>query len=332
MKGAVGMASDRHRYLVTGGAGFIGSHLVEALVAQGHRVRVLDNLSSGFARNLEHITGEVELVVGDIRSPDHIAAALDGVEHVFHEAAVVPRSDTNTPLPDSHEVNRAGTLHVLEACRARGVRRVVLASSAAVYGNPPGVPVREDQGPTPTSPYGVAKGAAEHDARVYHERYGLETVALRCFHVYGPRQDPTSMYAGELARWGDAFLKKRPPILSGDGGQTRDFVFVQDVVQAGLNAMWAPAAAVSGRVFNVGSGRRTSLWEALETLAALAGASPAPEVRDATAGDVCAAVADITAAGEAFGYTPAYDLREGLRVLWESLVAPRAPKNRRDDS
>lgn len=333
MKGAEGMASDRHRYLVTGGAGFIGSHLVEALAVQGHRVRVLDNLTSGFARNLEHIAGEVELVVGDIRSPDQIASALDGVEHVFHEAALDPQSEAGVAPFDVHEVNLTGTLRVLEACRVQGVRRVVLASSAAVYGNNPGLPMREDVRPEPESPAAVASVASEHYARVYHGWFGLETVALRCFNVFGPRQDPSSMYSGVILKFSDALLKKQAPVIFGDGGQTRDFVFVQDVVQAHLKAMAAPAAAVSGRVFNVGTGRRASLLEALAALEALAGqAGPPPEFRAARAGDVHDSVSDISAAREAFGYAPAFDLREGLRALWEQMTAPRAMKNRRDDS
>jgi UDP-glucose 4-epimerase len=333
MKGAVGMASDRHWYLVTGGAGFIGSHLVEALAAQGHRVRVLDNLSSGFARNLEHIAGEVELVMGDIRFPDQVAGAMQDVECVFHEAAMVSAIEAERRPLENHEINITGTLNILEACRMNGLRRIVLASSAAVYGAPPILPMREDMSPAPESPFAAAKLAAEHYARVYHGMFGLETVALRCFHVYGPRQDPSPRYSGVISKFSDALLKKQAPVIFGDGGQTRDFVFVQDVVQAHLKAMEAPAAAVSGRVFNVGTGRRASLLEALGALEALAGrAGPPPEFRAARAGDVRDSLSDITAAREAFGYAPAFDLRGGLRALWEQMTAPRAMKNRRDDA
>ncbi len=311
------LVADRETYLVTGGCGFIGSHLVEALAGEGHIVRVLDDLSSGYTRNLAHIRGRVEVIVGDVRDPAQVAAAMEGMSHVFHEAALVSVFDSVNRPRDNHDINLTGTLNVLEAARARGVRRVVMASSAAVYGNNPDLPKREDMRPEPESPYAIGKIGGEYMARVFHRLYGLETVALRYFNVYGPRQDPTSMYSGVISKFSSVLAAGGTPRIFGDGGQTRDFVFVGDVVQANLLAMRTPAAAAG--VFNVGTGRQTSLLDLLATLQAIAGRSGAPEFAEARAGDIRDSVADISRAREVLGYEPRATLHAGLAELWESL-------------
>lgn len=311
------MTQEQHSYLITGGAGFIGSHIAEALAAEGHRVRVFDNLSSGYAKNLEHIKGDVELIVGDIRDPDLLADAMGGIQYVFHEAALVSVFDSvNRPM-DNNDINITGTLNVLEACRARRIRRIVMASSAAVYGNNPELPKREDMRPEPESPYAIGKIVGEYYFRVYHRLYGLETVALRYFNVFGPRQDPSSMYSGVISKFTDVLSKKQTPVIFGDGRQTRDFVFVKDIVQANLKAMRSPAAG-KGEAFNVGTGRRSSLLDLLSALADLAGVKAEPEFREVRAGDIRDSVSDISAARSVLGYEPEYDLKSGLRRLWES--------------
>lgn len=310
--------SDHRSYLVTGGCGFIGSHLVEALTAQGHRVRVLDNLSSGHARNLEHIRGRVEVIVGDIRDVAQIDAATAGMDYVFHEAALVSVFDSVNRPRDNHDINITGTLNVLEAARKHGVRRVVMASSAAAYGNNPDLPKREDMRPEPESPYAIGKILGEYYFRVYAKLFNLSTVALRYFNVYGPRQDPTSMYSGVISKFTDVLTKGGVPKVFGDGGQTRDFVFVRDVVQANLLAMHS-GHVEGGDVFNVGTGRRTSLLDLLATLGGLIGRTPTPEFHEARAGDIRHSVADIGRAGEVLGYAPAFGLREGLAELVASV-------------
>jgi UDP-glucose 4-epimerase len=311
--------TERETYLVTGGCGFIGSHLVEALAGEGHVVRVLDDLSSGFTRNLEHIQGRVEIVVGDVRDPAQTLSAMEGVSYVFHEAALVSVFDSVNRPRDNHDINLTGTLNVLEAARAAGVRRVVMASSAAIYGNNPELPKREDMRPEPESPYAIGKIGGEYMLRVYHRLYGLETASLRYFNVFGPRQDPGSMYSGVISKFSSVLAAGGTPKIFGDGGQTRDFVYVKDVVQANLLAMRAPAAA--GGVFNIGTGSQTSLLDLLSALQSIAGRSGAPEFAEARAGDIRDSVADISRAREILGYAPRATLREGLAELWASLEA-----------
>ncbi len=314
--------NERDTYLVTGGCGFIGSHLVETLAAEGQCVRVFDNLSTGHVRNLEGLRGEIELVVGDVRNPDQVEAAMAGVDFVFHEAALVSVFDSVNRPVDNHDINLSGTLHVLEACRRHKVRRIVMASSAAVYGNALELPKREDMRPEPESPYAIGKIVGEYYIRVYRRLYGLETAALRYFNVYGPRQDPSSMYSGVISRFSDVLCAGGRPVIFGDGQQTRDFVFVKDVVQANLKAMQAPAAG-QGEVFNVGTGVRSSLLELLAALQALARAAGAPEFREARAGDIRDSVADISRARERLAYEPQWNLTAGLAELWASLQKDR---------
>lgn len=309
--------TERNAYLVTGGAGFIGSHLVEALAEQGHRIRVLDNLSSGYAKNLDHIRGDVELVIGDVRNPDQVSRAMEGMTHCFHEAALVSVFDSVNRPVDNNDINITGTLNVLEACRAHKIRRIVMASSAAVYGNNPDLPKREPMRPEPESPYAIGKIVGEYYFGVYHKLYGLETAALRYFNVYGPRQDPSSMYSGVISKFTDVLSKGQQPTIFGDGSQTRDFVFVKDIVQANLLAMHVPAAG-KGCVFNVGTGRRSSLLDLLNVLAGLAGVKPAPTFREFRAGDIRDSVSDIAAARSVLNYEPKFTLQEGLKHLWAS--------------
>jgi UDP-glucose 4-epimerase len=302
------------RYLVTGGAGFIGSHIAEALLAEGHAVRVLDNLSSGHEENLDGLA--VEFVRGDIRDLAAVRAAAAGVDGVFHEAALVSVPESVEKPVENHEINVTGTLNVLVAAREAGVRRLVLASSAAVYGENPELPKREDMLPEPVSPYALGKIAGEYYLRVFADLYGVETAALRYFNVYGPRQDPRSMYSGVISKFADVLAAGDTPTIFGDGGQTRDFVFVKDVVRANLLAMRS-ARAGKGEVFNVGTGRKTSLLELLDALSGIFGRKTEPKFAPPRAGDIRHSVADISRAGEILGYRPQTALAEGLRALVE---------------
>jgi UDP-glucose 4-epimerase len=297
--------------LVTGGCGFIGSHLVEALVARGGAVRVLDNLSSGRRANLDAVRDRVEIVEGDVRDADGVREAMRGVRHVYHEAALVSVPASIERPAENHAINLTGTLNVLEAARAAGAARVVFASSASVYGDAPELPARETAPPAPTSPYALAKATGEAYLRLYAGTYGLATVSLRYFNVYGPRQDPGSMYSGVVARFCEAARRGERPTVFGDGRQTRDFVFVGDVVEANLRAARAPGLG-RGEVFNVGTGRRVSLLDLLETLGEIAGRPLAPAWEAARRGDARDSVADPARATERLGFTARTTLREGL--------------------
>ena len=301
-------------YLVTGGCGFIGSHLAEALVSRGEDVRVFDNLSSGYERNLAGFRDRVDLRIGDVRDRAALDSAMQGVTHVFHEAALVSVFDSVDRPGENHEINITGTLNVLLAARERGVRRVVVASSAAIYGDDPALPKSETMLPAPESPYGLAKIAKEYYMRVFARLYGVETVSLRYFNVYGPRQDPSSMYSGVISKFTDTVRGGEDPTIYGDGKQTRDFVFVRDVVQANLLAMQA-AGMGAGEAVNVGTGIRTSLLDLLEALRELTGATFRVNFADARKGDIRHSVADISLAGELLGYRPGCGIREGLGEL-----------------
>jgi UDP-glucose 4-epimerase len=300
--------------LVTGGAGFIGSHLVDALVARGDRVRVLDDLSNGLAEN---VNDNAELVVADVADPDAVQAAVDGTELVFHEAALgsVKRS-IETPLL-TNRVNIDGSLTILDAARAAGVRRVVAASSSSVYGGAAPLPSREDFPPRPRSPYAVSKTALELYSRVYAELLGLETVCLRYFNVYGPRQRSDSPYAAVVPLFTDALRRGERPIVFGDGEQRRDFTYVDDTVRANLLAAEAPAEGCSGNVYNIGGGQPRSVLELLEALGALLHVDPNPVHAEPRPGDVRDSQADLTAAGRDLGYSPTVSLQDGLRRLVE---------------
>ena len=312
--------------LVTGAAGFIGSHLVDALLDRGDRVRALDNFATGRPENLAHVRDRIELVTASLLDRDALARACDGVDVIFHEAALpsVPRSvqDPRT----SHETNTDGTFEVLEAARNAGVRRVVYAASSSAYGNQPGFPRVETMRPQPLSPYAVQKLTGELYLASYAAVFGMETVALRYFNIFGPRQVPDSPYSGVMAKWILALQRGERPVIFGDGEQGRDFTYIDNVVQANLRAADAPKERVSGQVFNIACGQRHTLNEIYRVMARLMGSDAEPEYGPPRAGDVRDSLASIAAAHEAFGYEPSVDLEEGLRrtVAWYAGQYDRA--------
>lgn len=309
--------------LVTGGAGFIGSHIAAALLANGARVRVLDDLSTGHRENLDEIGelgGDLDFIHGSVADEALLAEVLQGVEVVFHEAAIpsVPRS-VEAPR-NTHVACVDGTFSLLMAARDAGVKRLVYAASSSAYGDQPTLPKSEDMQPQPLSPYAVAKLVGEYYCQVFHRVYGLETVALRYFNVFGPRQDPGSQYSGVVSRFISALANGETPVIFGDGEQSRDFTYIDNVVAANLSAAVAPNAA--GKVINVANGKRVTLNELLHELKQLTGKTDVTaEYRDPRVGDVRHSLADITMARELLGYESKVDLREGLqRTLdwWKS--------------
>ena len=311
------------RVLVTGGGGFIGSHLSMRMLALGHEVRVLDNFATGHRSNVGIAGDELELVEGDIQSYERASKAVAGCEVVFHQAALpsVPRS-IQDPLT-SNATNVIGTLNILLAARDHGVRRVVYASSSSVYGANPDLPKREDMPTFPISPYATAKLAAEGYCRTFATVYALETVALRYFNVFGPRQDPNSQYAAVIPRFIARLLARRSPVIFGDGTQSRDFTYVENVVEANLQAM--DAHGVSGQSYNVACGERTALNELVDELRELLDIDIEPVYRAPLAGDVKHSLADVSKARAELGYEPTVLLREGLqRTIDALLVDPAA--------
>src|SRR5437879_8930610 len=301
-------------FLVTGGAGFIGSHLVERLLADGARVRVLDNFTTGARSNLPFAKAfgrRLEVVRGDIRQRGVVERATRGVRVVFHQAAMrsVPRS-VKDPL-GANANNVTGTLHVLEAARRCKVPRVVYASSSSVYGDRPDLPKREDQPPAPVSPYAVSKAAAEQYAAIWTRLYDVETVGLRYFNVFGPRQDPKSQYAAVIARFIQWGLRGQPLEVHGDGTQSRDFTYIDNVVEANRLAGHAPAA--EGAVFNVGCGDRVSLLDIIARREGLLGRKLERRHTPSRGGDVPHALADVSKAKRLMGYSPLVDFDEGFR-------------------
>jgi nucleoside-diphosphate-sugar epimerase len=298
-------------YLVTGGAGFIGSNIVERLVHQRQQVRVLDNFSTGKRENLAPWLDHVELIEGDVRDLETVRRAMDGVKYVLHQAALpsVPRSVAD-PLT-THQVNATGTLNVLLAARDAGVRRLVYASSSSIYGDSPELPKREDMPPSPLSPYAVSKLAGEDYCRAFTQVYGLETVCLRYFNVFGPHQDPASQYAAVVPRFITAMLDGQRPVIYGDGTQSRDFTYVENVVQANLLA--CQAEGVGGEVFNVACGERSTVLELVRELEQVMGRKAEPEFASPRPGDVKHSLASIDKARERFGYAPLVRFGEGIR-------------------
>ncbi|HEY4035218.1 MAG TPA: SDR family oxidoreductase [Ktedonobacteraceae bacterium] len=308
------------RYLVTGGAGFIGSHIAETLLKQGESVRVFDNYVTGRESNLDALKGlpgTLEILTGDLRDIDAVKAAVAGTEVVFHQGALasVPRSIANPVL--SLETNVNGTQNVLLAARDAGVRRVVYASSSSVYGNTPTLPKHEEMPTAPLSPYAVQKLTGELLCGVFTHIYGLETVALRYFNVFGPRQDPMSEYAAVIPRFLTALLEKQRPIVFGDGEQTRDFTYVENVVQANLLA--ATSKEAIGQAMNVGCGERVSLNAVLRIAGELLGIQSEIEYREPRSGDVRDSLADISKAKRLLGYTPQVKFDQGLERTLNSL-------------
>jgi UDP-N-acetylglucosamine/UDP-N-acetyl-alpha-D-glucosaminouronate 4-epimerase len=303
-------SEEQVRVLVTGGAGFIGSNLVDELLARGEEVRVLDNFSSGNRRNLAEVIEDIELIEGDLRSYERVNYGVKGCEVVFHHGALpsVPRS-VQDPLTSS-EVNVGGTLNVLLAARDHGVRRVVFASSSSIYGDLPGLPRLEDMPVGPVAPYAVSKLAAEHYCHVATKVYGLETVSLRFFNVFGDRQDPLSHYSAVIPRFVTAMRAGRSPVIFGDGNQSRDFTHVANVVAASILAADAPGAA--GIALNIATGERHSLNELVETLNRLLGSEIRPTYAAPRPGDVEHSWADVSRARALLGYRPVVGFEDGL--------------------
>ncbi|HEX5885248.1 MAG TPA: SDR family oxidoreductase [Pyrinomonadaceae bacterium] len=298
--------------LVTGGAGFIGSHIASALSAGGARVRILDDLSTGHRENIDEIGGDIDFIQGSVADEQLLAKAFENVELIFHEAAIpsVPRS-VEAPR-NTHVASVDGTFSLLLAAKEAGVKRVVYAASSSAYGDQPTLPKTEQMPPDPLSPYAVAKLVGEYYCRVFTRVYGLETVSLRYFNVFGPRQDPGSQYSGVVSRFISALLNDERPVIFGDGEQSRDFTYIDNVVGANLSAASAPNAA--GKVINVANGQRITLNQLLEELKQLTGRTEVTaEYREPRVGDVRHSLADISMARELLGYESRVDLRQGLQ-------------------
>jgi UDP-N-acetylglucosamine/UDP-N-acetyl-alpha-D-glucosaminouronate 4-epimerase len=312
-------------YLVTGGAGFIGSHLCEELIRRGHRVRVVDSLITGKRRNLDHLPA-VEFVQGDLADEAVAARAVEGVEFVLHQAAIpsVPRS-VEDPIT-SHRANVDASLRLLVAARDAGVRRIVYAGSSSAYGNTAAQAKSEDMRPDPLSPYALQKLVAEQYCQLFTRLYGLETVTIRYFNVFGPRQDPSSPYSGVISLFATALLERRQPTIYGDGEQTRDFTYVANVVDGVLRACDAPG--IAGEVINVATGGRISLNELLRTMNQIVGSHVHPVYASPRAGDVRDSQADITKARRLLNYAPLVGLEEGLRRTIEWCQSALATASR----
>jgi len=319
------MAFKASTVLITGGAGFIGSNLVERLLDEGARVRVLDDFSTGRRENLADFHGRFELVEGSVTDFDACASACLGTDYVLHQAALPSVARSVADPGRTHDVSATGTLNMLRAAHAAGTKRFVYAGSSSAYGDTPTLPKREDMASRPRSPYAVAKLTGEHYAQVFPGLFGLETVVLRYFNVFGPRQDPGSQYSAVIPLFIVAALEGRAPTIHGDGGQTRDFTYIENVVEANLKACLAPAAGASGQVFNVGCGERISvvrLWEEIRTIVGVESDAVHTEARP---GDVRDSLADLTRIRERLGYEGRVDLAEGLRRTVDWLQAIHAP-------
>jgi nucleoside-diphosphate-sugar epimerase len=314
------------RFVVTGGAGFIGSHLVEHLIAEGHDVVVLDNLSTGKLANIAPWMDRVEFVEGSITNPRTCAQALKGADFVLHQAALpsVPRS-VHDPVA-THETCLTGTLNVLTAALDAGVRRVVYAASSSAYGNTEELPKHEGMSPRPMSPYAAAKLGGENYLRAFHTSYGLETVALRYFNIFGPRQDPTSQYSAVIPRFISQAVRGEGPVIFGDGEQTRDFTFVANVVRANMLACLAPASAC-GQVYNVGCGDRITVNMLWQKIRGMVGTSAEPRYEPARTGDVRDSLASLDRIRQNLGYEPLIPLEEGLSRTVEFCLPRRTPRS-----
>ena len=308
-------------YLVTGGAGFIGSHLTEELVRRGHTVRVVDSLVTGKRANLDHISG-VQFVEGDLADPEVARAAVEGCEYVLHQAALpsVPRS-VKDPIT-SNRANVDATLNTLVAARDAGVKRLVFAGSSSAYGDTPVLPKQEDMPNNPLSPYALQKVIGEQYLKLFTQLYGFESVSIRYFNVFGPRQDPSSPYSGVISVFATALLEKRPPRIYGDGEQTRDFTYVANVVDGVLRACEAPKA--SGQVINVATGARISLKKLFYAMRDIVGGSLEPVYAEPRKGDVRDSQADIRKAKDLLGYEPTVSFEDGLSRTIEWYRAAHA--------
>ena len=313
------------RYLVTGGAGFIGSNTVDELVRRGHGVVVLDDLSSGKEDNLAEVRSKITFMKGSITDIEAVQKAMVQADYVIHLAArtSVPRS-VKDPV-DTNRINVDGTLNVLVAARDNKVKRVVFAASSSAYGDTPTLPKSEDMQPVPISPYGVTKYVGELYAQTFGRCYGLENVCLRYFNIFGPRQDPDSPYSGVLSRFSTAFLDSTPPVVFGDGEQTRDFPYVENAVQANILACEAPSA--TGRTFNIGTGHAVSLNQVLQMLQKASGKTLETKYEPAREGDIRDSLADIRLAKEFLGYEPVVLFEEGLERTYAWYQANHAKKD-----
>ena len=310
--------------LITGGAGFIGSHLVDWLIAQGHQVRVLDNFSTGRRPTLGSIGASATFIEGDVRDFATVRSATRGVDYVFHLAAMVSVHQSIEQPLEAQAINATGSLHVLEAARLEGVRRVVQASSCAVYGNTERLPVSEAEPPQPLSPYAVTKLAAEQSGQLYTRLYQLETVALRFFNVYGPRQDPSSPYAAVVPRFIAALRAHQAPTIYGDGQQSRDFIFVGDIVRALWTAAITPDPGAG--IFNVGRGEASSILDLITTISDLLNVQTQPVFAPARSGEVRHSRADVMLFAKQAGFHAQVGLREGLMTIIEThLTEPPIP-------
>jgi nucleoside-diphosphate-sugar epimerase len=299
--------------MVTGGAGFIGSNLTEALLKKGHQVRVLDNFSTGKRENLifEKQDPSLEIIDGDIRDLETCQKVTKGVHYVFHQAALpsVPRS-VEDPLT-THFVNANGTLNILLAARDAGVKRVIYASSSSIYGDTPTLPKKEDMPPNPLSPYALQKYIGEQYARLFFQLYGLETVSLRYFNIFGPKQDPASIYSAVIPKFIKALLRNDAPVIFGDGEQSRDFTYIDNVVHANLLAM--SAERLQGEAVNIACGKRTSLNQLLDILKAALGSHVSPVYKESRKGDVKHSLAEISRGKHVIDYDPQVDIETGLK-------------------
>ena len=302
-------------YLVTGGAGFIGSHIVDALVKNGEKVRVIDNLSTGNAANLEHLINDIEFIEGDIRDTNLLDKAMKGVDFCFHEAALpsVARS-VEDPIT-VNQVNIDGTLNLLFAAKKNKVKRFIYAGSSSAYGDSPSLPKKEDMKPHPLSPYAVSKLTGEYYCGVFYSVYGLETLCLRYFNVFGPRQDPNSQYAAVIPKFITCFLRNTSPQIYGDGTQSRDFTYIDNVVYA--NMLAAKAKSTSGQVLNIACGRRTSLNDLVELLKNLLSSKVSPDYAEPRSGDIKHSLADISEVRHILGYSPKTSFEQGIKKTIE---------------
>jgi nucleoside-diphosphate-sugar epimerase len=313
-------------YLVTGGAGFIGSHIAEALLKEGHRVRILDNFSTGRRDNLQTLqtsfASSLEIIEGDIRDRKACDQAVSGLDFVFHQAAQVSVPQSIHDPETTQEINIRGTLNVFQACQKAGIKRLVLASSTSIYGDNPiekdaKKPKRESMSPNPLSPYALSKLVGEYYCRIFSNLYDLPAVALRYFNVFGPRQDPNSEYAAVIPKFIERLLQKASPIIYGDGKQSRDFVFVADVVQANLKA--CHQTGVAGEVFNVASGRSVTLLQLLENLKKIFKTDQSAVFAPARPGDIRYSSANIQKARKLLDYQPEVGLRQGLKATVDCM-------------
>lgn len=309
------MTVDMRSVLVTGGAGFIGSHLSQALVRRGCRVTVLDNLASGYLDNLKDFRDDIEFVEGDIRDQELVSRVTRDCDVVFHQAAVVSVAKTVEDPVGSTSVNDMGTLSLLEAARQNKVKRVVMASSSAVFGDDPQLPKIETMSPKPVTPYAVQKLTNEFYADLYYRLYGMETVCLRYFNVFGPRQDPSSPYSGVISIFMQRAVETSAPVINGDGEQTRDFIFVGDVVQANIQA--ATQGKAPGEVFNIGTGQAISVNELWSTISRLAGCDAQPTHGPARVGDIVHSLADVHKAGDLLDFKASVSLAGGLSKTFD---------------